>query len=135
MTLPLFTALFMADAVIKDFRYGVDPLIFSKPISRPQYLLGKFFGNFSVLACCQSVFVLTWFVLQAVHKEGVVVVPGVTVVPYIKHLLVLMGMSHLVLAAFYFVVGVFTRSAKIVRAAARRFCESDDDRLRLRSHR
>jgi ABC-2 type transport system permease protein len=114
MTLPLFTALFMSDAVIKDFRAGVDSLIFSKPISRAQYLLGKFFGNFVVLACCQSAFVLTWFVLQAVHKEGVVVVPGVTVVPYIKHFLVFVVISHLALAAFYFVVGALTRSAKIV---------------------
>src|SRR3989442_15607926 len=80
MTLPLFTALFMADPVIRDFRAGVDPLIFSKPISRAEYLLGKFFGNFFVLVCCQSAFVLTWFALQAVHKTGVVT-QGVKVVP------------------------------------------------------
>src|SRR4026207_1366025 len=38
LPLPLFTALFMADPVSKDFRAGVDPLIFSKPISRAAYL-------------------------------------------------------------------------------------------------
>jgi ABC-2 type transport system permease protein len=114
MTLPLFTALFMADAIIKDFRAGIEPLIFSTPLSRAQYLLGKFCGNFFVLACCQSMFVLTWFALQAVHKQGVVVVPGLTVVPYIKHFLVLVVISHLFLAAFYFVAGALTRSAKIV---------------------
>jgi ABC-2 type transport system permease protein len=114
MTLPLFTALFMADPVIKDFRTGIDPLIFSKPVSRAQYLLGKFLGNFFVLACCQSAFVLTWFLLQLVHKEGVVVVPGIRVVPYIKHFVVLVVISHLGLAAFYFLVGALTHSAKIV---------------------
>src|ERR1051325_4345028 len=114
MTLPIFTALFMADPIIKDFRAGIDPLIFSKPVSRGQYLLGKFFGNFLVLACCQSAFVLAWFVLQLVHKGGVVVLPEVRVVPYIKHFLVLVVISHLALAAFYFVVGALTRSAKIV---------------------
>lgn len=114
MTLPLFTALFMADPIIKDFRAGIDPLIFSKPISRAQYLLGKFFGNFFVLVCCQSAFVVTWFALQLVHKEGVVVVPGIRVVPYIKHFLVFVVISHAPLAAFYFVVGALTRSAKIV---------------------
>src|SRR5437899_5855799 len=113
MTLPLFTALFMADPVIRDFRAGVDPLIFSKPISRAEYLLGKFFGNFFVLACCQSAFVLTWFALQAVHKPGVVT-QGVKVLPYIKHFLVFVVISHLVMAAFYFAVGALTRSAKIV---------------------
>jgi ABC-2 type transport system permease protein len=113
MTLPLFTALFMADPVIRDFRVGVDSLIFSKPISRAEYLLGKFFGNFFVLACCQSAFVLTWFALQAVHKPGVVT-QDVKVFPYLKHFLVLVAITHLVPAAFYFTVGTLTRSAKIV---------------------
>ena len=111
-TLPLFTALFMADPVSRDFRAGVDPLIFSKPISRAAYLLGKFFGNFFVLACCQSALVLTWFVLQAVPKQGVITQDW-KVFPYIKHFLVFVVISHLGLAAFYFAVGVLTRNAKI----------------------
>ena len=113
LTLPLFTALFMADPVIRDFRTGIDPLIFSKPISRGEYLLGKFLGNFFVLACCQSAFVLTWFVLQAVPKQGVITQDW-KVFPYIKHFLVFVVISHLGLAAFYFAVGVLTRNAKIV---------------------
>jgi ABC-2 type transport system permease protein len=113
LTLPLFTALFMADPVSRDFRDGVDPLIFSKPISRAAYLLGKFFGNFFVLVCCQSAFVLTWFVLQAVPKQGVIT-QDAKVFPYIKHFLVFVVISHLGMAAFYFAVGALTRSAKIV---------------------
>ena len=49
-----------------------------------------------------------------VHKDGVVVVPGIRVVPYIRHFLVFVVISHFTLAAFYFVVGALTRSAKIV---------------------
>src|SRR6266404_1799438 len=113
LTLPLFTALFMADPVIRDFRAGIDPLIFSKPISRAGYLLGKFFGNFFLLACCQSAFVATWFVLQAVPKQGVITQEW-KVIPYIKHFLVFVVISHLGLAAFYFAVGALTRNAKIV---------------------
>ena len=113
MTLPLFTALFLADPILKDFRAGIDPLIFSKPISRAAYLLGKFFGNFFVLACCQSAFVLTWFVLQAVPKQGVITQDW-KVLPYIKHFLMFVLISHLGLAAFYFAVGALTRNAKIV---------------------
>ncbi|HWN12095.1 MAG TPA: ABC transporter permease subunit [Pyrinomonadaceae bacterium] len=105
LTLPLFTAAFMADPVNRDFRTGVDPLIFSKPISRGEYLLGKFLGNFFVLACCQSAFVLTWFVLQAVPKQGLITQDW-KVFPYIKHFLVFVVISHLGLAAFYFAVGV-----------------------------
>jgi ABC-2 type transport system permease protein len=111
--LPLYTALMMADPAIRDFRVGIDPLIFSKPISRAAYLLGKFFGNFFVLACCQSAFVVTWFVLQAVPKQGVITQDW-KAFPYIKHFLVFVVISHLGLAAFYFAVGVLTRNAKIV---------------------
>src|SRR3989454_2266666 len=113
MTLPLFTALIMADPVIRDFRTGIAPLIFSKPVSRAEYLLGKFFGGFFVLVCCQAAFVVTLFVLQAIHKPGMVV-QDVKVFPYIKHFLVLVVISHLVPAAFYFTVGTLTRNAKIV---------------------
>ena len=111
--LPLYTALMMADPAIRDFRVGIDPLIFSKPVTRAAYLLGKFFGNFFVLACCQSAFVVTWFVLQAVPKQGVITQQW-KVIPYIKHFLVFVVISHLGLAAFYFAVGVLSGNAKIV---------------------
>ncbi|HXC69322.1 MAG TPA: ABC transporter permease [Pyrinomonadaceae bacterium] len=113
MTLPLFTAVLMADPVIRDFRAGIDPLIFSKPVSRAQYLLGKFFGSFLTLACGQSAFVLTLFVLQAIPKQGMVVQEAKFFL-YPKHLFVLVVLSHLALAAFYFTVGTLTRNAKIV---------------------
>ncbi|MBC7911116.1 MAG: ABC transporter permease [Pyrinomonadaceae bacterium] len=113
MTLPLFTALIMADPVIRDFRTGVAPLIFSKPLSRAEYLLGKFFGNFFVLVCCQSAFVIMLFALQAFRRPGMVV-QEVRALPYLKHFLVFVVISHLALAAFYFTVGTLTRNVKIV---------------------
>jgi ABC-type transport system involved in multi-copper enzyme maturation permease subunit len=112
--LPLYTALMMADPGIRDFRTGIDPLIFSKPVSRAEYLLGKFFGNLFVLASCQSAFVLTLFVLQWVHKNGVTVVPETKFLAYPKHFLVFVVISHMFLAAVYFTVGTMTRNAKIV---------------------
>jgi ABC-2 type transport system permease protein len=113
MTLPLFTALIMADPVIRDFRTGIDPLIFAKPVNSAEYLLGKFFGNFFVLVCCQAAFVLTLFMLQAFRRPGMIV-QGVTVVPYFKHFIVFVVISHLVPSAFYFTVGTLARNAKIV---------------------
>jgi ABC-type transport system involved in multi-copper enzyme maturation permease subunit len=110
---PLFTALFMADPAIRDFRNGIDPLIFSKPITRAEYLLGKFFGNFFVLACCESAFVVALFVLQWVPKHGVAVQEP-KFLAYPKHFLVLVAISHMFLAAVYFAVGTLTRNAKIV---------------------
>lgn len=115
--LPIFTAIMMGDVVVRDFRLGVDPLIFSKPVSRASYLLGKFLGNFFVLVCCQSAFAITFFLLQWVPFSGMVVLPA-RIVPYFKHFFIVVVISHLGLAAIYFAIGTLTRSAKVVYGLA-----------------
>jgi len=115
--LPVFTGIMMGDIVLRDFRLGVDPLIFSKPLSRASYLLGKFLGNFFVLVCCHSVFAITNFLLQWVPFSGMVVLP-VRVVPYFQHFFMIVVLSHLALAAIYFTAGTLTRSAKVVYGLA-----------------
>ena len=118
--LPIFTAVIMGDPVIRDFKLGIDPLIFSKPISRATYLLGKFLGSFFVLVCCQSAFAFTFFLLQAVPFKGMVVLPW-RALPYFKHFLFVVVISHLILAAIYFTVGTLTRNSKIVYGLAALF--------------
>ena len=118
--LPIFNAVIMGDPVIRDLRTGVDPLIFSKPVTRAQYLFGKFFGNFFVLVCCQAVFPLTHLVLQAFPTSQMIVLP-IRVFPYFKHFFLFLVITHLVLAAFYFTVGTLTRNSKIVYVFAAGF--------------
>jgi ABC-type transport system involved in multi-copper enzyme maturation permease subunit len=115
--LPIFTAMIMGDAVIRDFRLGVDPLIFSKPVGRGSYLLGKFLGNFFVLLCCQLAFPITYFLLQWVPVSGMIVLP-VRVNPYFKHFFIIVVISHLILASIYFAAGTLTRNAKVVYGVA-----------------
>jgi ABC-2 type transport system permease protein len=117
MTLPLFTAVLMGDPVARDFRAGIVPLIFSKPLGRGSYLAGKFLGNFFVLVCCQAAFPLTFALLQLLRKPGLVTGP-VRFGPYLKHFLVIVAVTHLLLAAVYFAVGTLTRNPKIVYALA-----------------
>ena len=118
--LPIFNAVIMGDPVIRDFRTGVDPLIFSKPVTRAQYLFGKFLGNFFVLVCCQAVFPLTQMVLQAFPTSRMLVLP-IRVLPYFKHFFFFLVITHLVLAAIYFTVGALTRNIKIVYGLAAGF--------------
>jgi ABC-2 type transport system permease protein len=113
LTLPLFTALMMGDPVIRDFRAGVHPLILSKPVGRAAYLLGKFFGSYFVLVCCQAVFALALVLFQAFHPAGMVVLPA-RLTPFVLHFLLLVVVSHVLLGAIYFTVGTLTRSSKIV---------------------
>jgi ABC-2 type transport system permease protein len=115
--LPIFNALIMGDPVIRDFRAGIDPLIFSKPVGRSAYLLGKFCGNFFVLVCCQSAFVLTMLLLQWFPASHLVVMPF-RVFPFFKHFFFLVVVSHLFLAAIYFTIGTLTRNVKIVYGVA-----------------
>lgn len=120
MTLPIFTALIMGDPVIRDYRTGIAPLIFSKPVGRATYLLGKFLGNFFVLVCCQMAFALTIFLLQGFQTSRMIVQPA-RFIPYFKHFFLLVVITHLVLAVFYFTVGTLTRNAKIVYGLAAAF--------------
>lgn len=120
MTLPLFTAVLMGDPVIRDFRLGLDPLIFSKPVGRAQYLLGKFCGNFFVLLCCQACFALTLFLLQAFNFTGMRVLPA-RAMPYLTFFFVFVVLSNLWLAALYFTVGTLTRNVKVVYGLATSF--------------
>lgn len=113
LTLPLFTAVMMGDPVIRDFRAGVHPLILSKPIGRASYLLGKFFGNYFVLFCCQAVFALALVLFQAFRPAGMVVRPA-RLTPFVLHFLLLIVVSHAALGAVYFTVGTLTRSPKLV---------------------
>ena len=113
MTMPLFTALIMGDPVIRDFRTRIDPLIFSKPVSRGEYLFGKFFGNFFVLVCCLGCFALTACLLQMFRRSGMIVLP-VRVVPYLTQFFFFVVVSSLALAAICFTVGTLTRNVKIV---------------------
>jgi ABC-2 type transport system permease protein len=118
--LPIFNAVIMGDPVIRDLRTRIDPLIFSKPVTRAQYLFGKFFGNFFVLVCCQAVFPLTQIVLQAFPTSRMIVLP-IRVFPYFKHFFFFLVITHLALAAFYFTVGTLTRNSKIVYGLAAGF--------------
>jgi ABC-2 type transport system permease protein len=117
MTLPFFTAVMMGDPVVRDLRAGVTPLIFSKPVGRATYLLGKFFGNFFTLVCCQAAFPLTLFALQWFRRPNMIVQPS-KALPYFKHFLAIVVVSHLALAALHFTVGTLTRSPKFVYAVA-----------------
>jgi ABC-2 type transport system permease protein len=113
LTTPFFVAMLTGDAVNRDFRYEMTALLLAKPITRAQYLLGKFFGNFLVLTACCSVYGLTLLLLQAVRLEGMIVLPF-RITPYLKHFFILVVITQFGLAAFCFLVGTLSRNSKLV---------------------
>ncbi|HXT64286.1 MAG TPA: ABC transporter permease [Pyrinomonadaceae bacterium] len=115
--LPIFAALIMAEPVRRDFRLEIDALIFSKPVGRAQYLLGKFFGSFFVLVCCQASFAATLVLIQFVHPSQTPVLPF-RLLPYFKHFLMIVVITYVLFAAVYFTVGTLTRNPKIIYGLA-----------------
>ncbi|MFT4847539.1 MAG: ABC-2 type transport system permease protein [Sediminicola sp.] len=45
----ILASMIMGVAVLRDFEYNIESLIFSKPIKKLDYLLGRFLGSFAVL--------------------------------------------------------------------------------------
>jgi ABC-type transport system involved in multi-copper enzyme maturation permease subunit len=82
-------------------------------VSRAEYLLGKFFGNFFVLVCCQFCFALTALLLQGFSREGMIVLPA-RVLPYLQHFFFFVVVTSLALGAICFTVGTLTRNVKVV---------------------
>src|ERR1041385_7503176 len=110
---PIFNAMIMGDAIIRDFRLGIDPLIFTKPLSRAKYLFGKFFGAFLVLICSIATYPLTLLALQAFHPAQMVVQPF-KVLPYFTHFFFFVVITQLAFASLFFMTGGLTRNNKIV---------------------
>src|SRR6266436_8062499 len=117
LALPILDAIIMGDPVIRDFRLDIDPLIFSKPVNRAQYLFGKFSGNFFVLVCCMTAFPLSLLALQAFRPSQMIVQP-LQVLTYFKHFFFFVVITHLALAACYFTAGTLTRNSKVVYGLA-----------------
>jgi ABC-2 type transport system permease protein len=117
MTLPFCTAVLMGDSVIRDFTDRVDPLIFSKPLKRAAYLLAKFSGSFAVLVLCQLAFAAALAALQLYSQPGLVT-GAPKLLPYAKHFVFFVVVSHFALAALHFTVGTLTRSMKLVYGLA-----------------
>ena len=115
--LPIFAALIMAEPVRRDFRLEINALIFSKPVSRAEYLLGKFFGSYFVLVCCQASFAATLILLQVFHPSQTFVLPF-RLLPYFKHFIMIVVITYVLFAAVYFTVGTLTRNPKIVYGLA-----------------
>lgn len=113
---PFFVALLMGEAVLRDLRLEAHSLLLATPLRRSEYLLGKFCGNFLTLVLCSACFALTLCLLQALRVAGMSVLPW-RVLPYLKHFLVLVVISHLLMAAYCFTIGTLTRNVKFVYLA------------------
>lgn len=100
----------IAPAVYKDFQYNTHPLLFTKPITKTGYLLGRFLGAFVV-----ALFVLTGAV---VGHLAVCMLPGIDagrlgafrLLNYVEPFLLFVVPNTLLIGAIFFSLVTFSRN-------------------------
>lgn len=107
--MPVITA-FIANAVLRDDDTGYGPIIRTTPITRVDYLIGRFVGALSVVAACLTVGALgLWIGTLMPWSDQVALGPN-RVAPYLFGLVVIALPNLFVGSAVLFVLAAVTRS-------------------------
>jgi ABC-2 type transport system permease protein len=106
----LTTTAFVANSVHRDFELGTDSLFFSSPISKGQYLFGRFAGSFLVASLVYSGVVLAIIIgslMPWIEKERL---GPFELWPYVFSMGTLVLPNLLLFGAIFFSVAALTRS-------------------------
>jgi ABC-2 type transport system permease protein len=106
----LATTAFVANAVLRDFDIGIDPLFFSSPIKKWQYLGGRFLGSYFISVMVFAVVALA--ILLGSFWPGLdpEVLGPFRMWPYVFSLVVLVAPSLFLVGAIFFATAALTRS-------------------------
>ncbi|MFL6247426.1 MAG: ABC transporter permease/M1 family aminopeptidase [Thermoanaerobaculia bacterium] len=113
----LTTTAFVANAVLRDFDIGIDPLFFSSPIKKWQYLGGRFLGSYFISVLMFGGVALA--ILLGSFWPGLdpEVLGPFRLWPYVFSLLVLVAPTLFLVGAIFFAIAALTRSLMATYAA------------------
>ena len=113
----LTTTAFVANAVLRDFDIGIDPLFFSSPIKKWQYLGGRFLGSYVISVLVFAAVALA--ILLGSFWPGLdpEVLGPFQLWPYLFSLLVLVAPTLFLVGAIFFATAALTRSLMWTYAA------------------
>jgi len=100
LVLSLFGFYLVKNTIDRDITTGVGQIIATTPISRPQYLLGKWLSNFAVLLALIGLLALAAVVMQLLGGESTRLNLGQLLVPFL--LLALPAMAAVAAIAIFF---------------------------------
>ena len=110
----ILASMIMGVSVLRDFEYNIESLMFSTPISKKDYLLGRFLGAFTVLLFAYSgiLFGMMLGELMPWHNPDDFLVFNAFV--YLKTFLMITLPTLFFGAALFFVTGALTRNLVVV---------------------
>ncbi len=110
----ILASMIMGVSVLRDFEYNIESLVFSAPISKNDYLLGRFLGSFTVLLFAFSGILfgmmLGEFMPWNTPQELLAFNPFL----YVKSFLMLTLPTLFFGASLFFVTGALTRNLVVV---------------------
>ena len=110
-TLGLFVLVaFVASSILRDFERGTHELIFSRPIKKRDYLLGRFLGSFAIAVGCFSFAALGILIGSFMPWLEPERLGPLDLRPYLFGVLVIAAPNFLMLGAAFFALASRTRS-------------------------
>ena len=108
---------FVANSIQRDFELGTDALFFSAPIRKVPFLLGRFFGSFSVASLIYvgvALAIIVGSFMPWIEKERL---GPFDLWPYVYSIFVIVIPNLLLAGAIFFAVAALTRSVMITYAS------------------
>jgi len=110
----ILTSMIMGVAVLRDFEYGIESLMFSTPIEKKDYLMGRFLGAFAVLLFVFSGVLLGMCLAEFMPWQNPKNYHVFNIFSYVKPFLCITLPILFTGAALFFISGALSRKLVVV---------------------
>ena len=110
----MITSAVMGVAVLRDFEFNTEALMFSTPIKKLDYLFGRFLGSFMVLILIFSAMILGFTIGEFMPSRDATKLLPYSFWHYLQPFLILVLPNLFFTGAFFFAGGALTRKTVII---------------------
>jgi ABC-2 type transport system permease protein len=110
----MITSAVMGVAVLRDFEFNTEALMFSTPIKKFDYLFGRFIGSFLVLILIFSAMILGFTIGEFMPSRDATKLLPYSFWHYLQPFLILVLPNLFFTGAFFFAGGALTRKSVII---------------------
>lgn len=110
----ILASMIMGVSVLRDFEYNIESLLFSAPINKRDYLLGRFLGSFAVLLFAFTGILFGMMLSEFMPWHNPEDLLGFNAIVYIKTFLMVTLPTLFFGASLFFVTGALSRNLVVV---------------------
>ncbi|MBO3116425.1 peptidase M1 [Winogradskyella sp. DF17] len=110
----ILASMIMGVSVLRDFKYNIESLLFSAPINKKDYLLGRFLGSFTVLLFAFTGILFGMMLSEFMPWHNPEDLLGFNAFVYIKTFLMVTLPTLFFGASLFFVTGALSRNLVVV---------------------